>query len=255
MPLIYYFPVDLYENTWLYDLVHGDKVGEAQINFYQRQIERFGEPVLELGCGSGNYLVALSNNLQNISGLDLSEEMLGAASRKADAEGVATDLHVGDMRNFSIDQKFKLIFSAGNSLQHLLTAEDIEACFDSVRRHLFPFGKFVVEIFNPSLPLLCRPGDKRHFVGEYRTDDGWVVVTENVRYDAATQINHIDWHYKNQYMRDEQTLSFKMRQFFPQEFDAIFRSNGFRIEAKFGDFDESPFSGSSPKQIVVAAPI
>ncbi|MBK8148927.1 MAG: class I SAM-dependent methyltransferase [Acidobacteria bacterium] len=246
--------MDLYENNWLYDLVHNDKAGDAQIRFYQRQIERFGEPVLELGCGSGNYLVALSNDLQNISGLDSSEEMLEAAGRKADAEGVSTDLHIGDMRNFAIEQKFKLIFAAGNSLQHVLTAEDLKSCFDSVRAHLFPFGRFIVEVFNPSLPLLCRPSDIRHFIGEYRTENGWVVVTENVRYDAATQINHIDWHYKNQYMKEEQTLSFQMRQFFPQELNALFAQNGFRVEAKYGDFDESEFCGRSPKQIVVARP-
>ncbi len=246
--------MDLYDNNWLYDLVHNEKVGDDQIAFYQRQIDRYGEPVLELGCGSGDYLVALSQNLQSISGLDLSEEMLGAAGRKADAEGVATDLHVGDMRRFAIDQRFKLIFAAGNSFQHLLTADDISACFDSVRAHLFPYGRFIVEVFNPSLPLLCRPSDKRHFVGEYRTDEGWIVITENVRYDAATQINHIHWHYKNQFMKEEQTVSFSMRQFFPQELDAIFAQNGFRIEAKYGNFDESPFGSNSPKQIVVASP-
>jgi cyclopropane fatty-acyl-phospholipid synthase-like methyltransferase len=246
--------VDLYENNWLYDLVHNDTAGEAQIGFYQRQIDRFGGPVLELGCGSGRYLVALSNNLQNISGLDLSEEMLEAAERKADAEGVSTDLHIGDMRDFRIEQKFKLVFAAGNSLQHLLTADDVRSCFGSVRGHLFPFGRFVVEVFNPSLPLLCRPPDKRHFIGEYRTEDGWIVVTENVRYDAATQINHIDWHYKNQYMKEEQTVSFAMRQFFPQELDSLFAQNGFEIEAKYGNFDGSDFTGVSPKQIIVAVP-
>jgi cyclopropane fatty-acyl-phospholipid synthase-like methyltransferase len=246
--------MNLYENNWLYDLVHNDKAGESQIAFYQRQIERYGEPVLELGCGSGNYLVALSQNLQTIVGLDISEEMLGAAERKAEAEGVSTDLIVGDMRSFSIDQKFKLIFIAGNSLQHLLTHEDVESCFASVKKHLFPFGKFVVEVFNPSLPLLCREPDKRHFVGEYKTDEGWVVVTENVFYDASTQINHIDWHYKNQFMKEEQTVSFQMRQFFPQEFDALFQYNGFKIEAKYGDFAENSFSRNSSKQIIIASP-
>lgn len=246
--------MNLYDNTWLYDLVHNDKAGEAQIAFYQRQIERYGEPVLELGCGSGNYLVALSQNLQTIVGLDISEEMLGAAERKAEAEGVSTDLIVGDMRSFEIDQKFKLIFIAGNSLQHLLTHTDIESCFASVKKHLFPFGKFVVEVFNPSLELLCRERDKRYFIGEYKTEEGWVVVTENVFYDAATQINHIDWHYKNQFMKEEQTVSFQMRQFFPQEFDALFQANGFKIEAKYGDFAETPFSSNSRKQIVIASP-
>ena len=39
-------------------------------------------------------------------------------------------------------------------------------------------------------------------------------------------------------MKEEQTVSFTMRQFFPQELDALFQYNGFRIEAKYGDFDE-----------------
>ena len=247
--------MNLYDNNWLYDLVHKEKAGEEQIAFYQRQIEHYGEPVLELGCGSGNYLVALSNDLQTIVGLDLSEEMLGAAERKAEAQGVSTDLLVGDMRSFSIDQKFKLIFVAGNSLQHLLTHEDIESCFASVKKHLFPFGKFIVEVFNPSLPLLCRDADKRYFIGEYKTEEGWIVVTENVFYDAATQINHINWHYKNQYMKEEQTVSFAMRQFFPQELDALFLSNGFKIEAKYGDFAETLFVSNSPKQIIIASPV
>jgi hypothetical protein len=44
-----------------------------------------------------------------------------------------------------------------------------------------------------------------------------------------------------------------MRQFFPQELDSLFRRNGFRVDRKFGDFDESEFSSLSPKQIIVAA--
>ncbi|NJM52927.1 MAG: class I SAM-dependent methyltransferase, partial [Blastocatellia bacterium] len=74
-----------------------------------------------------------------------------------------------------------------------------------------------------------------------------------VRYDSATQINYIDWHYKNLYHKEEQTVSFTMRQYFPQELDALFLYNGFRIEAKFGDFDCSDFNANSPKQIIVAS--
>lgn len=242
----------LYENDWLYDLVHEKAPGGEQIAFYERQIERYGQPVLELACGTGNYLVTLSQNNVDISGLDLSDEMLGGAQKRADELHIETDLFNGDMRNFSLDEKFSLIFIAGNSLQHLNTHEDVGMCFASVRRHLRPGGRFIVEVFNPSLKLLMRDPTERYFVGEYRTDNGWVVLNENVRYDPATQINHIDWHYRNQFVKEEQTVSFSMRQFFPQELDALFTYNGFNIEKKYGDFDESPFSSNSPKQIIVA---
>lgn len=244
---------NLYENDWLYDLVHEKPADSEQIAFYERQIERYGSPVLELACGTGNYLVTLSQPEVEISGIDISSEMLDGARRRAEDQNVEANLLNADMRNFDLNQRFALIFVAGNSLQHLNTREDVEACFNSVKRHLMPGGRFIVEVFNPSLRLLTRSPNERYFVGEYKTENGWVVLTENVRYDAATQINHLNWHYKNQFMKEEHTVSFTMRQFFPQEFDALFEYNGFRIESKYGDFDESEFSSDSPKQIVVAS--
>ncbi len=245
--------MNLYENDWLYDLVHEKAADSEQIAFYERQIKNYGSPVLELACGTGNFLVTLSQTDVEISGLDISDEMLNAAERRAESENTETNLINADMRFFDLNQQFALVFVAGNSLQHLNTLEDVEACFASVKRHLKPGGRFIVEVFNPSLELLNRNPNERYFVGEYKTDDGWIVLTENVFYDHATQINHLHWHYKNQFMREEQTVSFQMRQFFPQELDALFRYNGFEIECKYGDFNESDFTSDSPKQIIVAA--
>ena len=244
---------NLYENDWLYDLVHEKPADSEQIAFYEKQINKYGSPVLELACGTGNYLVTLSHDDVKISGIDISGEMLGGAQRRAANQNIQTNLINADMREFELDQEFALVFIAGNSFQHLDTKSDVEACFASVRKHLARDGKFIVEVFNPSLKLLSRNPNERFFVGEYKTENGWIVLTENVRYDAATQINYLNWHYKNQFMREEQTVSFTMRQFFPQEFDALFEYNGFRIEKKFGNFDESKFSSASPKQIVIAS--
>lgn len=245
--------MNLYENSWLYDLIHEKSPDSREVNFYERQIEKYGSPVLELACGTGNYLVTLSGSDVEISGLDISGDMLDAAERRAENQNIETNLINADMRDFDLNQKFALVFIAGNSLQHLNDYQDVKACFSSVKRHLAPDGKFIVEIFNPSVRLLNRSADERFFVGEYKTESGWVVITENVRYDAATQINYLQWHYKNQYMKEEETVSFTMRQFFPMELDFLFELNGFRIEQKFGDFDESEFAGASPKQIVVAS--
>jgi ubiquinone/menaquinone biosynthesis C-methylase UbiE len=245
--------MNLYENSWLYDLIHEKSPDSREVNFYERAIERYGSPVLELACGTGNYLVTLSQSDVEISGLDISGDMLHAAEKRAENQNIETNLINADMRSFELKQKFALIFIAGNSLQHLNSYDEVESCFASVRKHLRRGGKFIVEIFNPSIRLLNRSADERFFVGEYETENGLVTISENVRYDAATQINHLQWHYKNRQMREEQTVSFTMRQFFPQEFDFLFELNGFRIEHKFGDFDESEFSSASPKQIIVAS--
>jgi len=46
-------------------------------------------------------------------------------------------------------------------------------------------------------------------------------------------------------------LAFEIRQFFPQELDALLMYNGFTIEEKYGDYDGALFCGTSPKQLVV----
>ncbi|MEK7724468.1 MAG: class I SAM-dependent methyltransferase [Acidobacteriota bacterium] len=246
---------NLYEHLWLYDLVHAKPSDSEQISFYERAIELYGQPVLELACGTGEYLVTLTENDFDISGTEKFEESLNATREKAESRNVETNLYSADMRDFNLNQHFNLIFAAGNSLQHLKTIPDVAACFASVKRHLARNGRFIVEVFNPSVELLNRNPNQRYFVGEYRTDDGWIVLHTTVRYDSATQINFIDWHYKNQYHKEEQTVSFTMRQYFPQELDALFLYNGFRIEHKFGDFDCSDFNSNSPKQIIVASKV
>lgn len=243
---------NLYENDWLYDLVHEKPSDSEQIAFYEKQIGRFGQPVLELACGTGNYLVTLQQKNVEISGLDASREMLGAAEDRASKQQLESKLINADMRHFELDQEFSLIFIAGNSLQHLDTIKDVESCFASVRKHMAPDGRFIVEVFNPSLQLLTRDPQIRYFVGEYKTSRGWIVINENVFYDPASQINHIHWHYKNQFENEEHTVTFSMRQFFPQELDYLFLKNGFKIEEKYGDFDERGFESKSAKQIIVA---
>lgn len=246
---------NLYEQTWLYDLVHEKPAYSEQISFYERVIGHFGQPVLELACGTGNYLVTLSEQNFDISGTEKFAEMFEATQAKAESRNVETNLFSADMRDFNLNQKFNLIFIAENGLQHLKTTAEVSDCFASVKRHLKPNGRFVVEVFNPSLELLNRDPNKRYFVGEYRTAEGWIVLETSVRYDSATQINYINWHYKNQYWKKEETVSFTMRQFFPQELDAIFQFSGFKIESKFGDFSFNPFRSDSPKQIIVASAI
>jgi SAM-dependent methyltransferase len=242
--------LNLYDDAYLYDLVHGSLAGGENFNFYNKQIEIFGSPVLELACGSGHILIPLAQKGVEIFGLDISDEMLSACRRKAFEQNVEIQIQKGDIRDFELGKKFDLIFIAGNSFQHLNTIREISNCFNCVKRHLKTGGKFIVEVFNPFIPLLMREPEKRFMVGEFEE----FVLTEDVNYDAATQINHIRWHFWHRPTDTEKMLSFTMRQFFPQEFDALFEYNDFRIEQKFGDFDGSKFTKNSPKQIVVASP-
>ncbi len=87
-------------------------------------------------------------------GLDISPAMLATARKKSDALGLGINWVQADCRDFHLGQKFNLIFFPFNSIQHLLTLSELEACLACVKQHLAPTGKFIVDIFNPSLGKL-----------------------------------------------------------------------------------------------------
>jgi hypothetical protein len=115
----------------------------------------------------------------------------------------------------------------------------------------------VIELFNPWVKLLARDSGQRYGVGEYEDlhgGDSRVFVTEETWYEAATQVSHIRWFFQTADEGKEIELTFAMRQFFPQEIDALLWYNGFLIEQKYGGYDEQEFASNSPKQLIVCHP-
>jgi hypothetical protein len=94
-------------------------------------------------------------------------------------------------------------------------------------------------------------GSKTYPSAEYQDPDGkgLITVRENNIYDKSTQINKVRFHYSIAGKKIINELNLRM--IFPQELDAILKYNGFKIDAKYGDYDEKPFSSDSRYQIFV----
>jgi SAM-dependent methyltransferase len=241
----------LYQDGRHYD---AQNIGFVEdIPFYLRQIGRYGEPVLELACGTGRITIAIAEKGFRVTGLDVSEAMLSHAKTKAAAKGVQVDWVRADCRDFELHRRFAFIFLPFNSITHIHDLESLEACFSCVREHLADGDRFVIDVFNPRLDILIRDPAGRYPVAQYPDPDGrgTVVITENNIYDTASQINRIQWHYNVGEGIEEFVVENNMRILYPQELDALLLYNGFAIEAKYGNYDETPFDSTSPKQLVV----
>jgi SAM-dependent methyltransferase len=241
----------LYWDGRHYDLQH--KGFDEDIPFYLGKARQYGDPVLELACGTGRITIPLAQEGVRMTGLDVSRPMLDRARQKAASERLEVEWINADCRDFELSKKFNLIFLPFNSIAHLHDLESIEACLGCVRKHLTAKGRFVIDIFNPRLDILIRDAGERYPAGEYPDPDGRgdVVITESNAYDAGAQVNRIKWYFRIGDGGTEFVKDLNMRIFFPQELDALLRYNGFMIEAKYGDFDESPFGSASAKQIPV----
>ena len=104
----------LYSDGRHYDL--GNKGQVADIPFYLKQIDKYGGPVLELACGTGRITIPVAKKGIQITGLDVSTAMLAHARRKSRAEGLQIDWVEADCRDFSLDERFSLVFFPFNSI-------------------------------------------------------------------------------------------------------------------------------------------
>jgi SAM-dependent methyltransferase len=251
--------IPLYRDGRHYDLLNVNIV--ADIPFYIQEARLATGPVLELACGTGRLTIPIAESGVEIVGLDLMPSMLAHARVKAAAKGIEIRFVQGDCRAFDLDRKFALIFMAFNSMQHLHDFASLAELFGNVRKHLVRGGSFVFDVFNPSVAILARSGGERTREREYEDPDGKGTITleQTMVYDDASQVNRIQWCFSRSSLRegengvekDFRVEDLHMRCFFPQELDLLVRSQGFEIEAKFGNFERKSFASGDQKQVVV----
>ena len=229
--------MSLYDHPDLFDELL--PVDPSCVRFYADLAREHGGPVLELGCGTGQLTRAIATLGIPIAGIDTAPSMIEAAKRRC--VGLDAEIVAADMRDFDLGRRFSLIFAARNSLLHLETNEDLEACFAAVRRNLADGGAFAFDVFNPSPALLARRSGER-----YRVMPG---VEETADYDAATQVSRNTWLVSHR--GQEHAFPLHLRNLFPQELRLLVRHCGFRIDRLSGDWDGAPFSSRSARQVVV----
>ncbi|HPQ71364.1 MAG TPA: class I SAM-dependent methyltransferase [bacterium] len=241
----------LFYNGRLYD--SWNRRLTADIPFCLQLAARYGDPLLEIGCGTGRIAVPLAEKGYAVTGLDRAASMLDEAKRKASAKNLPIRWVHSDFHDYRTDEKFALILYPFNTIAHLHEVDDILAVFRKIRSLLTPQGRFFVDMFNPDLAYLTREPGKRVQESEFPLPDGGgaVRLSSSIDYDRARQISHITFYYEMPDGREE-IDHLDMRIFYPQELDAYLRFAGFAIEHKFGDYDESPFVSTSPKQLIVA---
>jgi SAM-dependent methyltransferase len=241
---------EVYWDGLAYDVDNDKHPGD--LPFYLAAAKKAKGPVLELACGTGRLTLPLAKAGIDITGLDVAAPMLAQARLKAARGGLRIGFVCSDARKIRLKRKFKLIFIAFNSMQHLHDRVSLENFFSGVKKHLSPGGRFIFDVFNPDPRYLVRDTQELLPIGCYRDPrtGGHILVNERYSYDRASQTSRITWHYTAG-RRPAGSRKLNMRCFFPAELDALLYYNGLEILAKYGDFNRVPFTGASQKQIVI----
>lgn len=232
------------------------------VAFYRDAAREYGDPILELGCGTGRITMALADAGKRITGLDLSERMLERAVQKRASLRVEARERVhlvqGDMARFDLPDKFRLIIIPFRPFQHLLEVQRQMECLACVRKHLAPGGRLILDVFQTDAERMHDPVHMREaVVTEYKTADGRQVrICERVAaFHRAEQRNDVEMIFYVEHpdgRKERLVFAWPLRYFFRYEVEHLLARSSFRVKAVYGDFDRSPLGDSSPEMIYVA---
>ena len=123
--------------------------------FYRYNVSP-GAAITELGCGTGRMTRLLSEDGFDMTGIDLSEEMLEIARKNGASKAVNNtqkyELKSGikylhqDMRELSLPDKQDAIISICDSMNYLLFVDDLYKTMSAVKSNLKPDGVFIFDL-------------------------------------------------------------------------------------------------------------
>jgi len=191
--------LDLYAKVE--DLLENGEAIQSLYGYYYATLAQLSfETLLDVGCGSGDFLTALAEQFGDLplKGIDLSPVMAARARTKG-ADATALDL-------CEVDGKFD-VMTAVFDMMNYLPDEALEDFFDCVKGHLNEGGYFLFDIntlygFENVAVGAYIVEDERRFVaidsdfeeGHYRADFTLFEQVSDTCYTKSTQTIHQFYH-------------------------------------------------------------
>ena len=166
------------------------------------------------------------------------------------------------MRSFQLDQKFPLVIAPFRALLHNLTEADQLACFEHVRTHLAPGGRFAFNVFHPSLEFMSQHAGALTGVWRWggtfpRQDGGWIVRSEANRYDTVRRRVFSQHRYEDYgadgVLRRTFLHRLELAYLYPPDINTLLTRAGFTSIHISGGFDGRPFQNDTDELVVEAS--
>ncbi len=213
-----------------------------KVEFLKHHLKKAQE-VLDLGCATGGYVLALREHGFHVKGLDVSSLMIEQAIAKADKLDLNNVFRCQDMQKLNDIESYDAIYSIGNTIVHLNSMEAIFETFKRVYKALKPNSKLILQMINyerilekdiHTLPLIQNNG-----------------VSLLRRYDFKLPL--ID--FKTALIVEDETFN-NTTQLFPLTAQALvimLNAIGFKKIQSFDGFSERPFDKENSYQLVLFA--
>ena len=205
--------------------------------------------ILDLCCGQGRHSVALANTGLDVTGVDLSGEMLDIARSSADNACVELELIEADMRNLphNFEKRFDIVINMFSSFGYLESEDDDQQVLYQIAKSLKPGGKLLLDLLNREWVIINNEEFDWH-----QHEDGRVVL-ERRQLDLRHSINHLTY---TEILPDgtRRVMSdLYMRLYSLTELTKMLDAAGLKFERVYGGFRSEDYGVNTRRMIVIAS--
>lgn len=214
-----------------YDLFYQEKDYLGEIAFLEA-VGRFekGCSILDLGCGTGNHDIPLAMRGYRITGVDIAENMVNQAQKKASEQNVVTNFLHGDIRSIRLDTKFDNVISMFAVMGYQTSNDDFSSTLQTAREHLNVGGLFIFDAWFGPAALTQRPETR---ITEMAAGNERIIRIArpelNILANTVT-VNYTILRLDQDKVLDETRESHSMRYLFASEVSFFAEVTGFTVE-------------------------
>jgi len=149
-----------------YNLLYKEKDYAGEAEYVHKLIQKYqpgAKSILDLGCGTGRHDILLAEKGYGVTGVDMSQEMLGIAKaqaktkNKTEIERSNLTFLQGDVRNIRLNKTFDVVISLFHVMSYQTTNEDLNAAFETASVHLKEGGIFIFDFWYGPAVLTDKP--------------------------------------------------------------------------------------------------
>jgi SAM-dependent methyltransferase len=178
------------------------------------------ESILDIACGTGNLISALRSMGKQVVGCDISPQMIAIAQNN----NPDVEFHTVNMIDISLNYKFDLATCAFDSINYLLSKQDVSKLFAVVHSHLADDGIFMFDVNTQHI--------FRDNAGIFAKDVNGATFTQTATYDEQSELAYTVFDFGNGEIERH-----AQRAYADETITALLEQNLFEILDTFGDIE------------------
>lgn len=202
-----------------------------------------GTRVLDLCCGMGRHSLSLAEKGCEVTGMDLSDVLLGEAKKEEGSENVTWVQ--GDMRELPFaDEEFGAVVNLFTSFGYFKEDAEHVKVLKEVRRVLRPGGRFIIDFMNP-------PHVKRHLKPYSEREEDGLKIEERRTIEDGFVKKHITIIPQSEDGGEVREYDERVKLYTLETFTKMLEEAGLELDEVRGSYDEKRYQKDSPRMIFV----